>query len=130
MIIDSSALLAIALKEPEARRIVTAIASAESRKVSTINWLEAMMVLESRLGPQAADNLELILSALAVQPLPFDGKQMVEAQTAWRRFGKGRHPAALNLADCCAYAASIVAGEPLLFKGSDFAQTDVKPAQW
>lgn len=130
MIIDSSALLAIALAEPDASRLASAIIAAPSRKISAVNWLETMMVLESRAGTAAADDMSLMLSELEVETIPFDRKQAVEARSAWQRFGKGRHPAALNMGDCCAYATSITTGEPLLFKGRDFPATDVRPADW
>jgi len=128
MIIDSSAILAIAFQEPEARRFASAIVQASARHISSVNWLETMMVIESRAGAVAADEALLILSQLAIETLPFDAAQMQEAHEAWRRFGKGRHPAALNLGDCCAYAASKIERRPLLFKGNDFAKTDVEKA--
>jgi ribonuclease VapC len=128
MIVDSSAILAIAFQEPEAGRFASAIVEATERHMSSVNWLETMMVIESRAGIQAADDVLLILGQLAVETLPFDEAHMHEAHEAWRRYGKGRHPASLNLGDCCAYAASKIEGRPLLFKGSDFEKTDVEPA--
>lgn len=71
-----------------------------------------------------------LIERWAIHPIPFDGEHIFEAQAAWRRFGKGRHPAALNLADCAAYATAVIAGEPLLFKGGDFALTDVAHVNW
>jgi ribonuclease VapC len=130
MIIDSSAVLAIAFQEPEAERFATAIAEAPERAISAVNWLEVMMVVESRNGEESADDVLLILEQLGVETLAFDADQAYEAREAWRRFGKGRHPAALNLGDCCAYAAATIKGRPLLFKGGDFEQTDVARAQW
>ena len=130
MIVDSSASVAIVLREPEATRFASAIVGAPERHISTVNWLETMMVVEARLDASAADDALLILGQLGVGTLPFDEAQMYEAQEAWRRYGKGRHPAALNLGDCCAYAASRTEGRPLLFKGSDFEQTDVDKASW
>ena len=88
------------------------------------------MVLESRSGTLAADDLLLILGQLGIQLLPLDAVHMHEAHEAWRRYGKGRHPASLNLGDCCAYAAAKVEGRPLLFKGEDFTRTDVEKASW
>jgi len=122
MIVDSSAILAIAFQEPEAGRFASAIVEATERHMSSVNWLETMMVIET------ADDVLLILGQLAVETLPFDEAHMHEAHEAWRRYGKGRHPASLNLGDCCAYAASKIEGRPLLFKGSDFEKTDVEPA--
>jgi ribonuclease VapC len=130
MIIDSSAVLAIAFQEPEAERFATAIAEAPERAISAVNWLEVMMVVESRNGEESADDVLLILEQLGVETLAFDAGQAYEAREAWRRFGKGRHPAGLNLGDCCAYAAANIKGRPLLFKGRDFEQTDVAQAHW
>jgi ribonuclease VapC len=128
MMLDSSALLAIVLREPEAPRLVAALDHAAARTMSTVNWVEAMIVAESRRG--AAEDVRLALAEFRVAPLPFDERQALYALEAWRRFGKGRHPAALNLGDCCAYAASVTLGEPLLFKGDDFSHTDVAVAPW
>jgi ribonuclease VapC len=130
VIIDSSAIIAIAFQEPEAVRLAKAIARAPLRHMSSVNWLETMLVVESRFGHAAVDEVLLILGQFAVETLPFDSAHMHEAQEAWRRFGKGRHPAALNLGDCCAYAASTLERRPLLFKGNDFGKTDVQKAPW
>jgi ribonuclease VapC len=130
MIVDSSAVLAIAFQEPEAIRFASAIVQAPKRHISSVNWLETMMAIESRAGIQAADDVLLILAQLAVEALPFDAAHMHEAHEAWRRYGKGRNPASLNLGDCCAYAASKIEGRPLLFKGNDFEKTDVEKASW
>ncbi len=130
MIVDSSAILAIAFQEPEAVRFVSAIVDAPIRHMSSVNWLETMMVIESRAGLLAADDTLLILAQLEVETLAFDAAHMHEAHEAWRRYGKGRHPASLNLGDCCAYAASKIEGRPLLFKGNDFEKTDVEKAPW
>ncbi len=130
MIIDASAIVAIALREPEAARMVTAITQAPVRQMSALNSMEALMVVEARLGRAPADGTLLLIRTLEVEILPFDQNHMTVARTAWQRFGKGRHPAALNLADCCAYAAAIVTNQPLLFKGNDFGKTDVQCAEW
>ena len=81
-------------------------------------------------GIAFADETLLILRTLEVEILPFDQNQAAAARTAWQQFGKGRHPAALNFADCCAYAAAIATNQPLLFKGNDFGKTDVQCAEW
>jgi ribonuclease VapC len=130
VIIDSSAVLALVFEEPESARIATAIAAATRRRMSTVNWLETLMVVEGRLGVESADDAQLILRELEVEALPFDREQMIEARAAWRRFGKGRHPAALNLGDCCAYAAALVTGDELLYKGDDFSKTDIAAVAW
>jgi ribonuclease VapC len=130
MIIDSSAIIAIALQEPEAERMASAIAKSSERHISAVNWFETMMVLEGRAGEPASDGALLILSQLEVKTLPFGEAQMHEAQEAWRRYGKGRHPAGLNLGDCCAYATAKTTGRSLLFKGGDFGKTDIPAAPW
>ena len=130
MIVDSSAILAIAFQEPEAIRLASAIVQSPERHMSSLNWLETLMAIESRAGIEAADDVLLILVQLGVETLPFDQAHMHEAHEAWRRYGKGRHPASLNLGDCCAYAASNIEGRPLLFKGNDFEKTDVDKAPW
>jgi ribonuclease VapC len=130
MIVDSSAIIAIAFEEPEAERLAVAIARTPVCHICSVNWLETMMVIESRAGTDAADDTLLILGQLGISILPFDAAYMHEAQEAWRRYGIGRHPAALNLGDCCAYAASRIEGRPLLFKGDDFGKTDVEKAIW
>jgi len=130
LIVDSSAVLAIVFQEPEAERLATAIANARDRSISAVNWLETMMVAESRFGPETAAEASLIFDELEIRILPADAQQMHEARAAWRRFGKGRHAAGLNLGDCCAYAAAMTEGLPLLFKGEDFGKTDVEAAAW
>ncbi|HEY8054626.1 MAG TPA: type II toxin-antitoxin system VapC family toxin [Terriglobales bacterium] len=128
MMLDSSAVIAIVLREPEARALVSAIDRAPVRIMSAVNWVEAMVVAESRRG--AAEDVRLALAEFDVKLVAFDEKQALYAYQGWLRFGKGRHPAALNFGDCCAYAAAVTSGEPLLFKGDDFPRTDVTPAPW
>ena len=130
MVIDTSAILAISLAEPEAERIATAITSFSVRKMSAVNWLECLLVMESRRGEKAADDTLLILEQFGVEVVTFDREHLFEARHAWQRYGKGRHPAGLNMGDCCAYAASTVLSEPLLFKGGDFSRTDVQRLDW
>jgi ribonuclease VapC len=130
MIVDSSAIVAIAFQEPEAERMAAAILQSPERHISAVNWLETMMVLESRAGIAATDGALLILSQLSVGTLPFGEAQMQEAHEAWRRFGKGRHAAGLNIGDCCAYAAAKIEDRPLLFKGADLEKTDIARVRW
>jgi ribonuclease VapC len=130
MIIDSSAIVAIVFREPEAERLASAILAAPHRLMPVANWLEVMIVVESRFGREAANGTRILLEELEIRPHPMDPSQLSEAIEAWRRYGKGRHPAGLNLGDCCAYAAAVSSGEDLLFKGNDFAQTDVTAAAW
>lgn len=128
MIIDSSALVAVVLHEPEAERLVAAMEKAPTRLLSAVNWVEAMTVAEARRG--AGEDVRLTLLDFGVSVVAFGEEQAQLAYEAWRRFGKGRHRAALNFGDCCAYAAAAMHLEPLLFKGNDFALTDVPVAPW
>jgi len=130
MIIDSSALLAVVLDEPESHLIAEVLADTRDLRMSAVNWLESMMVLESRHAAAAAEKATALLNQYNVEIIPFDQVQMRTAQDAWRRFGKGNHPAGLNLADCCAYAAALTSGEPLLYKGDDFSKTDIDSVNW
>ncbi len=86
------------------------------------------MVAESRGGAVAADNLDALLESAGIEPVPVTVEQMKAARQAWQRFGRGNHRAALNFGDCFAYALASVTGEPLLFKGEDFPQTDIAAA--
>ena len=125
MVIDTSALLAILLEEAEAEDFAQAIAGDPKRLVSAFSVLEAAVVLHSRKGPAGGRELDLLLHAASATIVSFDAEQSTLARAAYETFGKGRHPAALNLGDCCSYALSRWSGEPLLFKGGDFSKTDV-----
>lgn len=96
--------------------------------MSVANVLEASIALERRGGEPAAQDLDTLLERAEIELVPVTVEHLEEARRAWRRFGKGNHPAALNFGDCFAYALARTTGEPLLFKGNDFAQTDVDPA--
>ncbi|MCE2470264.1 MAG: type II toxin-antitoxin system VapC family toxin [Dehalococcoidia bacterium] len=128
MIIDSSALCAILFDEPDAARYAAAIAAAETRRVSAVNLLETAIVVESRGGPPGGSQLDALIERAAIEVVPVTVTQIAAARTAWRRFGKGNHPAGLNLGDCLAYALSQTNREPLLFKGRDFVHTDIETA--
>ena len=128
MIIDSSAILAILLREPDAGRFEDAIADAWPRRMTAVALLEATMVVEGRGGTEAGDDLDALLKRTRVEFVPVTQEQAHVARQAWRRFGKGNHPAALNFGDCFAYALAELTGEPLLFKGEDFALTDIEAA--
>lgn len=130
MIVDTSAILAIAFKEREADRFTNALSAASVKLMCAVNWFEALMVAEARNGPRGSDDVLELLDSFWIEEVPFDGKCAMHAQQAWRRYGKGRHPAALNMADCCAYATAIIRNEPLLYKGEDFAKTDIVAAPW
>jgi ribonuclease VapC len=128
MVIDTSAVLAILFDEPERRRFTEAIEAADTRLVSTATVLEAAHVVESKRGEAGGRELDLFLHRAAFQRVPFNDEQLDIARGAMRRYGKGRHRAALNYGDCFAYALAVATGEPLLFKGRDFALTDVPQA--
>ena len=128
MIIDTSAVLAILFGEPDAERYEDAIAAAWPRRMSVVALLEAAMVVESRGGAVAGQELDVLLEKAAVELVPVTSEHANAARRAWRRFGKGNHPAALNFGDCFAYALAETTGEPLLFKGEDFARTDIEAA--
>jgi ribonuclease VapC len=123
--LDTSALLAIMLGEPEIDEFSKLIAQSSRRLMSTVSVLETSIVLEGRMGEDAAYRIDVFLGRGAIEVVPFDQNQLALARSAFRRFGKGRHAAALNFGDCAAYALAQWSGEPLLFKGSDFAATDV-----
>ena len=128
MIIDTSALLAVSLGEPDAGRFEKSIARAWPRRMSTVALFEAAMAVESRGGPRAGQALDELLEKAEIQLVPVTSEHASAARRAWRRFGKGKHPAALNFGDCFAYALAEATGEPLLSKGKDFARTDVEAA--
>ncbi len=126
MIIDSSAICAILFGEPDAKRYEEAIAAADIRRMSAINLFEASIVVESRAGLLGGDQLDALLERASIQVAPVTIEHVASARRAWRRFGRGNHPARLNLGDCLAYALAEVTREPLLFKGDDFARTDIE----
>lgn len=127
MIIDSSALLAIFFQESEVDLFESAIA-ANQCQMSVANALESTIVVSRRLSSNAANDLDLYLVDAGIEITPVSLDQFSAAKRAWQRFGRGDHPAKLNFGDCFAYALAEVTGEPLLFKGFDFAQTDVLAA--
>lgn len=127
MVIDISALLAILQDEPERRAFNEAIEAADSRFMSTATFVEVSIVIESRYGAEGLGDLDLFVDQAGIELVALDVDQAKVARRAFSRFGKGRHPAGLNYGDCFAYALAMVLGEPLLFKGEDFPQTDVKP---
>lgn len=129
MVIDTSALCAILLREPERDDFVTAMASADVRLVGVPNAFETAIVLLARKGPAGVRELDLLLHKAQVELVAFTEDHLLLAREAYERFGKGRHPAQLNFGDCCAYAVARYAGAPLLYKGGDFAQTDILPAR-
>lgn len=95
--------------------------------MSAATLVETGIVVEARQGPDATRDLQLLVDA-AIEVVPFDGDHARAAIMAWNRFGRGRHPAGLNLGDCFSYATASLAGVPLLYKGSDFGLTDIPAA--
>jgi len=128
MIIDTSALLAVLNREPGADRFQAAILTAAPCRMSVANVLEASIVVEARGGAEAGRELDLFLKRADIQPVPVTVEHLEAARQAWRRFGKGRHPAGLNFGDCFSYALALVTGERLLYKGDDFARSDIPGA--
>jgi len=128
MVVDSSALLAILFGEPEADAFIEALAAPDRKFMSAVNKLEAMIVAEARKGAAGAAALVRLLAAAEIEIIPFDSGQAEIAMAAWRRYGRGRHPAGLNLGDCAAYALASTLNEALLYKGGDFSRTDLAAA--
>jgi ribonuclease VapC len=130
VIVDSSALIAILFNEPEGRLFSQAIADSADCRMSTGNFLETSMVLLARRGQNAAWDLDLLTSKFKIEIIPFTETQARLARAAFERYGKSRHPAKLNFGDCIAYALAKESGEELLFKGTDFALTDIAVAAY
>lgn len=129
MIIDSSALMAILFAEPEAGACAKAIEDAQKRRLSVANFLEAAIIADGRRDPIIRHRFDDFLHEADITIESVDLEQVTIAREAYRDFGKGSgHPARLNFGDCFAYALARQRGEPLLFKGSDFAHTDITPA--
>jgi ribonuclease VapC len=126
MVLDTSALLAIFLAEPERQPFLDLILKAETRMISAATVLETGIVLEARRGESAGREFDLFVVRANLRIVSVDSEQAEIARSAWRKYGKGRHPAALNFGDCFAYALAKSAGEPLLASGTDFAATDVE----
>jgi ribonuclease VapC len=128
MIVDASAILAVIFREPGYDALLVKLQSAEAVAVGAPTLAEAGIVLHARLGNASRGLIERILDELSIQEIPFGEVHWREAVDAFRRFGKGRHPAGLNFGDCLTYAAAKLSGEPLLFIGEDFARTDLERA--
>lgn len=129
MIVDTSALLAILQDEPEARSCASAIARAASRRMSAGNFLEAAIVVDSAHDPVASRRLDELVALFGIAIEPVTLEQVQIGRAAYRDFGRGSgHSARLNYGDCFGYALAKVTGEPLLFIGDDFSQTDLRPA--
>ena len=126
MVVDTSALIAILLDEPETESFVRAIAHDPKKMMSAFNALESAIVIEAKKGEAGGRELDLLLHRAQIEIVVLNSDQVELARTAWRKFGKGNHSAGLNIGDCCAYALAKYSGEPLLFKGEDFSRTDIQ----
>ena len=125
MVIDTSALIAILSDEPERRSFNEKIEADPTRLLSAGTFLETALVVESRFGEAGGHDLDLFMHRAGIDVIAVDADQAEIARRAYRVYGKGRHPAALNFGDCFAYALAKVTGEPLLYKGTDFTKTDI-----
>ena len=129
MVVDTSALLAILQDEPERRAFNEAIEAADSRSMSVATFVEASIVLEARFGASGVRDLDLFVERAGIELVEVDVEQARTARRAFARYGKGQHKAGLNFGDCFSYALASVRGEALLYKGADFARTDVVAAR-
>jgi ribonuclease VapC len=128
VILDSSAALAILFREPGFEAYEVATANAASRSISAANFVEVSMVIESRGGHGAVQQWDALVREAGIAVESVTEEQALLARQAFSDYGKGRHSAGLNFGDCFAYALAKSTGEPLLFKGEDFRQTDILPA--
>ena len=130
MIVDTSALIAILRDEPEARACASAIESSAIRRVSAANFVETALIIDASRDPVASRRFDDLIREAQIIVEPVTEAQARIAREAYRDFGKGSgHPAKLNFGDCFAYALAKVTAEPLLFKGDDFARTDIEQAR-
>ena len=125
MVLDTSALVALLLDEPEAEDFRAAVEEDTARLVSAATLLETALVIEARKGEPGGRELDALIHKAEIVVVAVDAEHVSEARRADRRFGKGRHAAGLNFGDVFAYALARTSGEPLLFKGDDFAKTDI-----
>jgi ribonuclease VapC len=128
MVVDTSALCAVLFGEPDAGVYAAALASPDRKFLSSVTMLEVSMVVEARLGEPGTRLLAELVTAAGLDVVAFDSGLAEVAFNAWRRYGKGRHPAGLNFGDCASYALAKVSRQSLLFKGADFPLTDVPSA--
>ncbi|MCX6596116.1 MAG: type II toxin-antitoxin system VapC family toxin [Acidobacteria bacterium] len=130
MVVDSSALVAILLAEPEGPRLEQALLSDPFRLMSAASVLEVSLVLSARKGAAVDGIIDRALERLRISVRPVSLEELAAARRAFLEFGRGRHPAGLNYGDCFSYALAKVSAEPLLFKGADFSRTDLTPVLW
>jgi ribonuclease VapC len=128
MVVDTSAVVAILFGEPEAKRFAAVLQDAPRRLISAVTRVELSFVIEGRKGDPGRQDLERLPGRGAFEIVAVTSRHAELAIAAFRRFGKGRHPAALNIGDCFSYGLAVATDHPLLFKGDDFAKTDVRSA--
>jgi len=126
VVIETSALLAILLGEPERGNFLQLLSESETRLLSAANAMETAIIVESRRGEVAGRELDLFLHRTKIEIVAVDDEQFSIARFAWRKFGKGRHPAALNFGDCFAYALTKTFSEQLLARSEGFRRTDLQ----
>ena len=128
MVVDTSAIVAILLDEPEAARFSDILGGHAQALMSAVTRVELSLVIEGRYGQPGRVDLEALLGQARIEVIPVSLHHADMAIEAFRRFCRGRHPAALNIGDCFSYALAKATDQPLLFKGGDFAQTDIRAA--
>lgn len=128
MIVDTSAVMAILLREPELDEFIRTLNIAPSRSMSAGSWIELTIVIERRRDPALFTVRDKLLQVMPITVLPVSVEQARIGADAYRKYGRGNHPARLNFGDCFAYALAKETGEPLLFKGDDFIHTDIRAA--
>lgn len=128
MIVDTSALVAVVLREPGHQEMIAKLANSSSSGIGTPTLAEFGLVLSARLRTDPRGMIVRVLDEFDILEVPFGGEHWREAVDAFERFGRGRHPARLNFGDCLSYAVARLSGEPLLFVGDDFAATDLEAA--
>ena len=128
MILDSSAVIAIVCREPGWDELLRKIADSTVVAIGTPTVAEALLVASVKIGPGGPERIDKFLAGIEAQIVPFARQHLLYFHDAFRRYGKGKHPAALNMGDCFSYAVARMARQPLLFVGNDFSQTDVERA--
>jgi ribonuclease VapC len=128
MIVDTSALMSILLEEPGAEKFVGALLDAGQVRISAATAFETAVVAIRRVGPEGESKVDRLFAQFGLEVVPLDWDQVLLARAGFLAFGKGRHEAALNFGDCFSYALAKASGEPLLYKGNDFAHTDIVSA--
>jgi ribonuclease VapC len=128
VVLDTSSIVALVLKEPGYERVALLIDQAEEVRIAAPSVLEAGMVLSSRMRHDARPGIQVLLRQIRATVVPFDEDHAWAATGAFLRFGRGRHIAALNFGDCIAYALASLTGQPLLYVGDDFSKTDIAAA--